>query len=104
MFKKWLLKLIDSAREEQDKREKQVRLSNRLARMHSLRDNLELDDTVNSVGMKFTLYTAVGGHVLEAAHYNEDKDEYTYKLYMIDEEDDFAKQVAQAIMVESMKQ
>ena len=53
--------------------------------------------------MKFCLYPAIGGHVLEAAYYHEDKDDYTYKLYMIDENKNFAEQVAQAIMLEQIK-
>ncbi len=54
-------------------------------------------------GMNFCLYTAVGGHILESRVYNQKTDRTEGTLYMIHEDEDFAKQVAQAIMLEQMK-
>lgn len=54
--------------------------------------------------MNFRLYACVGGHILETSVYNEKEDETDHTLYMINDEDDFAKQVSQAIMLEMMKQ
>jgi hypothetical protein len=54
-------------------------------------------------GMNFCLYNAVGGHILESRTYNQKTDRTEGTLYMIHEDDDFAKQVAQAIMLEQMK-
>jgi hypothetical protein len=54
-------------------------------------------------GMNFCLYTAVGGHILESRVYNPKTDRSDGTLYMIHEDQDFAKQVAQAIMLEQMK-
>ena len=54
--------------------------------------------------MHFKLYKCVGGYILECSNYNERRDEHQHTLYMIHEEDDFAKQVAQSIMMEQMKQ
>jgi hypothetical protein len=54
-------------------------------------------------GMNFCLYTAVGGHILESRAYNPKTDRTDGTLYMIHEDQDFAKQVAQAIMLEQMK-
>jgi hypothetical protein len=45
----------------------------------------------------------VGGHILETNRYDERTDRRHNELYMIDEERDFATQVAQAIMIESVK-
>jgi len=53
--------------------------------------------------MRFHLYKAVGGHVLETHVYNQREDTTEHTLYMIDDKDDFAKQVAQAILMEAMK-
>lgn len=55
-------------------------------------------------GMNFCLYKAVGGHILESRAYNKKTDSNEGTLYMIHEDQDFAKQVAQAIMLESLKQ
>ena len=54
-------------------------------------------------GMTFTLYKSVGGFVLETHRYDPRADRRVNELYMIDEEKDFAQQVAQAIMIESVK-
>jgi hypothetical protein len=45
----------------------------------------------------------VGGHILESRVYNQKTDRSDGTLYMIHEDQDFAKQVAQAIMLEQMK-
>ncbi len=54
-------------------------------------------------GMNFCLYKAVGGHILECKNYNHKTDRHEGTLYMIHDDEDFAKQVAQAIMMEQMK-
>lgn len=59
--------------------------------------------TFDASGMTFTLYKSVGGFVLETHRYDAKTDRRLNELYMIDEERDFAQQVAQAIMMESMK-
>lgn len=55
-------------------------------------------------GMNFCLYKAVGGHILESRVHNHKTDRTEGTLYMIHEDEDFARQVAQAIMLESLKQ
>ena len=54
--------------------------------------------------MMFRLYACVGGHVLETQVYNKREDETEHTLYMIKDDEDFAKQVSQSIMLEMMKQ
>jgi hypothetical protein len=60
-------------------------------------------DSIQSSGMNFSLHKAVGGHILESRAYDQRTDRHIGTLYMIQEDDDFAKQVAQAIMLEQMK-
>jgi len=60
-------------------------------------------DRPSQNGMNFCLYKAVGGHILESRIYNRKTDNNEGTLYMIHEDDDFAKQVAQALMLEQMK-
>jgi hypothetical protein len=60
-------------------------------------------DRPSQNGMNFCLYKAVGGHILESRVYNQKTDRTDGTLYMIHEDKDFAKQVAQAIMLEQMK-
>ena len=78
----------------------------RRRRVHNILSSnsvVENRENLASQGMRFHLYTAVGGHILETHVYNSRDDNHTHTLYMIKEEEDFAKQVAQAIMLESMK-
>lgn len=60
-------------------------------------------DTPRQEGLNFSLYKAVGGHVLECRVYNSRTDRHDGTLYMIHEDQDFATQVAQSIMLEQMK-
>jgi hypothetical protein len=60
-------------------------------------------DSINQQGMNFSLYKAVGGHILESRTYNSKTDRHEGTLYMIHEDQDFAKQVAQSIMLEQIK-
>jgi hypothetical protein len=55
-------------------------------------------------GLNFVLYPAVGGHILECRNYDRKTDSNNSTLYMIHEDEDFAQQVAQSIMLEMMKQ
>ena len=54
-------------------------------------------------GLNFVLYPAVGGHILECRHYDRRTDTNNNTLYMIHEDQNFADQVAKAIMLEMMK-
>ena len=61
------------------------------------------NDQLRSTSMNFKLYKCVGGHILETSVYVPRNDDNQHTLYMIHEDEDFAKQVAQAIMMEQMK-
>jgi hypothetical protein len=81
------------------------------ARLNALRSSTSWDedhDTQSSQlradSMMFRLYACVGGHILETHVYDKHDDETKHTLYMIKEEEDFAKQVSQSIMLEMMKQ
>ena len=56
----------------------------------------------NSIGMSFTLYAASGGHVLEFRDYAKDGTDRT-RLYLINDTDDFAAQVAKCVTLESIR-
>jgi hypothetical protein len=61
------------------------------------------NDHLRSTSMNFKLYKCVGGHILETSVYVPRNDDNQHTLYMIHEDEDFAKQVAQAIMMEQIK-
>ena len=55
-------------------------------------------------GLNFVLYPAVGGHILECRNYDQKTDRNNSTLHMIHDDQNFADQVAKAIMIEMMKQ
>lgn len=67
-------------------------------------DVVRENDQLRSTSMNFKLYKCVGGHILETSVYIPRNDDNQHTLYMIHEDEDFAKQIAQAIMMEQMKQ
>lgn len=71
--------------------------------VRAMKETVVASRDINQQGMSFSLYQAVGGHILESRTYNHKTDRHEGTLYMIHEDDDFAKQVAQAIMLEQMK-
>lgn len=100
MIRKWLIKLLTKQTDESS--EDDIIGGYPFVAMHSVSRNGGREDSLDSSGMKFTIYTAVGGHIMETAHFSESRDEYEYKLYMIRDDEDFAKQVAQAVMMETL--
>ena len=59
---------------------------------------------VNGDGMRFTLYSAAGGMILEFSQYDTRTDRHNNKLYVIpDDEKDPTHRVAQIVMMETMK-
>ena len=108
MFRRWIYKLVMQAWDDHDKFKDDRRSVGHVNRIRSrMFDEVISTDTgpeLHSNRMKFSLYKCVGGHVIETSVYNSREDETQHTLYMIKEEEDFAQQVAHAIMLEMMKQ
>jgi hypothetical protein len=112
-FKKIVWRLTKDAWENNEEFEKEeharriVRAANKIGTLASYaREEVVCDnnESPRARSMSFKLYKCVGGHILETNVYNRREDEHEHTLYMIKEEDDFAQQVAQSIMLEMMKQ
>ena len=115
-FRKLFWRLSKQAWEDSDEFEQEERAKARatLKRGRAIRASLFTSDSEptsvqdhsspRAHAMNFKLYKCVGGHILESSTYIERKDEHQHTLYMIHEDQDFAKQVAQSIMLEQMKQ
>ena len=108
MFRRWIYKLVRRAWEDHDRFSQDDQNSvGKVSRVRSRLFNeiVEADSpNLNADKMRFHLYKSVGGHILETSVYNRREDENEHTLYMIKEEEDFAQQVAHAIMLEMMKQ
>jgi hypothetical protein len=67
-------------------------------------DSDDESSQLRASSMNFKLYACVGGHILETSVYDRKEDCNKHTLYMIKDDEDFAKQVSQSIMLEMMKQ
>jgi hypothetical protein len=91
MFKQWVRNWLNSGNQLDTLRGNEVVCETRLS-------------SPSKEGLNFTLYAAVGGHVLETRVYDSRTDRHIGSLYMIQEDSDFADQVAKAITCEMLKQ
>lgn len=60
-------------------------------------------DSLSSEGMRFQLYKASGGFVIETRKYDERKDEHNCKMYVITEEQDLGAELGKIITMESLR-
>ena len=68
---------------------------------------ITLSDTESSglggEGMRFQLYRASGGYVVETRHYDEKNDRNHYNLYIIQENEDVGNAMGKIITMESLR-
>lgn len=60
-------------------------------------------DSLNSNGMRFQLYNANGGYVIETRVYDETHDRNRNKLYVITEDKDLGEELGKIITMESLR-
>ena len=71
-----------------------------------LRPSLEVDSdvpTLQSNGMRFQVYKASGGFVIETTSYDRRKDERTNNIYIVNENDDLGNKIGQILTMESLR-
>jgi hypothetical protein len=60
-------------------------------------------DKLSSEGMRFTLYKASGGFVIETRAYDRRKDENVNSMYVITDEKDLGEELGKIITMESLR-
>jgi hypothetical protein len=58
---------------------------------------------LSSEGMRFQLYRAAGGYVVETRYYDNKQDRHFHKLHIIKEEDDVGHAIGKIITMESLR-
>jgi hypothetical protein len=58
---------------------------------------------LESSGMRFNLYKASGGYVIETRHYDERNDRNINKMYVINEDKDLGAELGKIITMESLR-
>jgi hypothetical protein len=57
----------------------------------------------SSEGMRFQLYRASGGYVIETRHYDRKNDQNHYNLYIIHKDKDLGHEIGKIITMESLR-
>lgn len=60
------------------------------------------NNDIDGRALSFKVFSAIGGKVIQFNTYNEKTDTYRSSLYVITEQDDLAKELAEIITVESL--
>jgi hypothetical protein len=60
-------------------------------------------DRLSSEGMRFQLYRASGGYVIETRYYDHKQDRHHHKLHIIKEEEDVGHAIGKIITMESLR-
>ena len=71
-----------------------------------LRPTLEVDSDgsrLQSNGMRFQVYKASGGFVIETSSYDRRKDERNHNMYVVNEDEDLGNKIGQIITMESLR-
>ena len=82
-----------------------------LSKCHNNLDQSEvmLDKSYNQAHLSakelchLSIYSGIGGKILEFRHNDPKKDEYDYNLYLIPDDEDFAPSAGKIIMMEILK-
>lgn len=90
---KWLLKLAQKANED-ERNDRVYATSPKLAR-----DDVSGDDQ----GLNITVRKAMGGSIVSFRHHDPKNDRYTWKTYIIPEEQHFETELGKMITLESMR-
>lgn len=95
-FKRWLRRWL----QEEDRVEKCIEAypSNTLGRA---KNSIASDSDYGAVN--FRVYSARGGKIVEANHYDPKTDRGTNSLYVIDDDADFTEEIGKIITMESMR-
>jgi len=93
-FTKWFNKKVRLAWDEANQvSDEPIRLRGQAVRTRMIEQN----------GMNFTLYKAVGGHIMEYSCYDERTDESTKTLHIITADTDLGQSIAHVITYEMLK-
>ena len=81
-----------------------VNISRNAARKNtlSIRDNIGLDDNQHNP-IRFNVYNASGGKIVETKVYNEKSDSWDSSLHVIDSSENFGEAVGKIVFMEMLK-
>ena len=97
LFRNWLIRKARQIQEESNDRE--------MIKMNTASMAIGRGPTLDSdKGIRFQVYKANGGMVVETSMYDRHKDRHHNSLYIITDEQDLGKEIAKIITMETLKQ
>jgi hypothetical protein len=98
--KPWFLKrwVINWVREDWENAGENTLPSNRIESITSSRDTLDSDRAI-----RFNIYHANGGRVVEVSSYDLHKDRHKKSLYVITSDQDFGREIDKIVTMEALK-
>ncbi len=64
---------------------------------------IEVSDSLDTRAVKFKMYKASGGTIIETAMYDDRKDRHNVSLYVITNDKDLGEEIGKIITMESLK-
>jgi hypothetical protein len=71
--------------------------------MPEISQDISPSDELGSEGMRFQLYRAAGGFIIETRHYDQKNDRNYNKLYIIRDDQDVGEEVGKIITMEGLR-
>jgi hypothetical protein len=103
---RWIYKKLKKAaeQEQQDRQDEEMNaVSMKMATSGSI--GIGRGPTLDSnKGIRFQVYKATGGMVVETSMYDQHRDRHTNGLYIITDDQDLGKEIAKIITMETLKQ
>lgn len=104
MFNKWLFKKLKQAAE-QERQDQQVEEMNQVSAKMSTGISIGRGPVLDSdKGIRFQVYKANGGMVVETSMYDRHKDRHHNSLHIITDDKDLGTEIGKIITMESLKQ
>ncbi len=102
-FDKWIMKKAENImRKERDIDSGHVTYNLASAKQHGIRP-VEVSDSLDTRAVKFKMYKASGGTIIETAMYDDRKDRHNVSLYVVTNDKNLGEEIGKIITMESLK-
>ena len=105
MFNQWVFKKLRQAAEQEQKDSQEREMNAVSIKMGTSGLGIGRGPSLDSnKGIRFQVYKATGGMVVETSMYDQHRDRHTNGLYIITDDQDLGNEIAKIITMETLKQ
>lgn len=106
-FKRWLIKIAHNALEKSQQEQQAMAINKTLSGVGSINLNSVMQSESprldSDKAIRFNVYVATGGRIVEVNRYDRQKDRHVSGLYVITSEQDFGREIDKIITMEYLK-